>query len=368
MRLFFGILIATTALFGQTPTLGDLAQRLQKIAALAPDPCVPEHGQNADPSAIYRFFPAAAEGIVAELNARSSTGVRPLDRARGALDRLEQMSTAINGAWPEEQRFHYELLDLPPTFAVRMSMASSAAYYLFAVPAGDAGKPNAQWRYFEPLESLGSNAMRASIALHPLQRGPSGRPRLLANFSLMGCAGSFGGHYDGREWNPDGGGSLNEILSQDQAWGLTVDDPLGGIGKLDTDGPKITLPYCWFSAIDTWDMPTLCAVDSYDVSGDIVHFTGRVYNKPDLLAVAKAIEHGRSHDLAALTGYCVSIDVAIQLARDIPPRFFGWDLKVTGEGDGKERVELELESDVVYQFEIERVGERWLVASFHVGE
>ena len=365
MRLF-GILLATTALFGQTSTPGDLAQGLQKIAALAPDPCFPEQGQNADPSAIYRFFPAAAEGIVAELNAASSAPVRPLDRARGALDRLEQISAAINGAWPEEERFHYEILDLPPTFVVTMSMASSAAYYVFAVPDGDAGKPNAQWRHFEPLESLGSNAMRTGIALHPLQRGPSGRPRFLADFGLMGCAGSFGGRYDGREWNPDGFGSLNEIIRQDQAWGLTVDDPLEGIGTLETDGPKITLPYCWFSAIDTWDMPTLCAVDSYDVSGDDVHFTGRVYNKPDLLAVAKAIEHGRAHDLAALTGYCVSSDVAVQLVRDIPPGVFGIDLKVTAEGDGRERVELE--SDAIYQFEIERVGERWLVVSFHAGE
>jgi len=218
MRLFFGILLAsTTALFGQTSTPGDLAQGLQKIAALAPDPCFPEQGQNADPSAIYRFFPAAADGIVAELNAPSPALARPLDRARGALDRLEQMSAAMNGAWPEEERFHYEILDLPPTFVVTMSMASSAAYYLFAVPDGDAGNPNAEWRHFEPLESLGSNAMRTGIALHPLQRGPSGRPRFLANFSLMGCAGSFGGRYDGREWNPDGFGTLNEIISQDQA-------------------------------------------------------------------------------------------------------------------------------------------------------
>lgn len=364
MRLLFGILLATTVLFGQPSIPGDLAQGLQKIAALAPDPCFPEEGQNADPSAIYRFFPAAAESIVTELNATSPAGVRPLERARGALERLEQMSAAMNGAWPEQERFHYEILDLPPAFVVTMSMASSAAYYVFAIPDGDAGKPNAQWRHFEPLESLGSNSMRTGIALHPVQRGPSGHPRFLANFSLMGCAGSFGGRYDGREWIPDGLGSLQNIIGQDQAWGLTVDDPLAGIGTLETDGPKITLPYCWFSAIDTWDMPTLCAVDTYDVSGDDVHFIGRVYNKPDLLTVAKAIEHGRAHDLPALTGYCVSSDVAMQLDRDMPPGVFGVDLKVTAERDGRERVELQ--SDAVYQFEIERVGERWLVVSFRV--
>jgi hypothetical protein len=71
-------------------------------------------------------------------------------------------------------------------------------------------------------------------------------------------------------------------------------------------------------------------------------------------------------DVPALAGYCVSDDVANDLVRDMPPRVFGVGLQVTAEGDGRERVELE--SDAVYRFEVERVGKRWLVASFRVGE
>jgi len=44
----------------------------------------------------------------------------------------------------------------------------------------------------------------------------------------------------------------------------------------------------------------------------------------------------------------------------------GAEPQVTAEGDGRELVELD--SDTVYRFEVERVGKRWLVASFRVGE
>ena len=191
MRMFFGILLAATALFGQTSTPGDLAQGLQKIAALAPDPCLPEQGQSADSSAVYRFFPAAAEGIVAELNAPSSARARPLDRARGTLDRLEQMSAAMNGAWPEEERFHYETLDLPPTFVVTMSMASSAAYYLFAVPDGDAGKSNGQWRHFEPLENPGEQRDAYGHRSLPASARPIRPPQIPRELQVHGLRRQF---------------------------------------------------------------------------------------------------------------------------------------------------------------------------------
>jgi hypothetical protein len=374
MRLVYLTMLAGSTLLAiqnpappqQAHTPLDLAQELQKIAPLAPEPCFPEEGQQADPPAIYGLFPHAAESVLAELNAPSSGASRPLDRATGALQRIEQLSAAINGAWPEEERFHFEILDLAPAIVVDMSLASGATYYVFAVPDQDAGKPGAEWRQFEPLRNPGINAMHTGLALHPLQRGPAGRPRFLANFTVFGCAGSYGGQYDAEEWNPDGFGSLVQIIQQDAAWGLVIDDPLAGIGTLKTDGPTVTLPYCWFSAIDWWDNPTLCAVDSYDLSGDSVRFIGRVSNQPDLLAVAKAIEYARAHDVPALAGYCVSDDVANDLARDMPARVFGVGLQVTAEGDGRERVELE--SFAVYRFEVERVGKRWLVASFRVGE
>jgi hypothetical protein len=373
MRLSLLTLLAGPALLGfqsspppQPPaTPLDLAQQLQKLAHLASDPCFPGDGQSSDPPAIYAFFPQAAESVLAELNGPSSAARQPLDRVTGALHRIEYLSAAVNGEWPDEKRFHFETLDLSSAIVVEMSMASSATYYVFAVPDEEAGRPRGQWRRFDPAE-LGSDSMGTSVTLHPLQRGPSGRARFLANFSNFGCAGSFGGHYDAREWQPDGFGTLAPIIRQDQAWGLTVDDPLEGIGTLETDGPTVTLPYCWFSAIDTWDMPTLCAVDTYDLSGDSVRFVSHAYNRPDLLPVSKAIEYARAHDLPALAGYCVSNEVANNLMREMPPEVFGIDLQVGNEGDGTELVELE--SDATYRFEVERVGDRWLVASFRIGE
>jgi hypothetical protein len=134
------------------------------------------------------------------------------------------------------------------------------------------------------------------------------------------------------------------------------------IGKLQTEGPAITLPYCWFSPIDTWDNPSLCAVDTYDTSGDQVKFRSRAYNRPDLLPIAKAIEYAEQRDYPAVLAYCASGDVALKLVRNIDPHFFAGDLKVTRIGDGKERVEMELESTT--RFEVEKRDGRWLVVSF----
>lgn len=45
------------------------------------------------------------------------------------------------------------------------------------------------------------------------------------------------------------------------------------MGDLKTNGSAIMLPYCWSSPIDTWDNPSLCAADSYDISATPVAAT-----------------------------------------------------------------------------------------------
>ena len=82
-----------------------------------------------------------------------------------------------------------------------------------------------------------------------------------------------------------------------------LDDKVPGfpqIGKLQTDGPLIIPPYCWFSSIDTWDNPSLCAVDTYDLSRDSVRFRSRTYNRPDLVPIAKAIEYAQQRGYRAV--------------------------------------------------------------------
>jgi hypothetical protein len=133
-------------------------------------------------------------------------------------------------------------------------------------------------------------------------------------------------------------------------------------GKLQTEGVRIKLPYCWFTAIDTWDNPSLCAVNTYDLSGDRVQFAGSVVNRPDLLPVAKAIEYAQSHDYTAVRAWCGSDEVAQDLIRDIPPFVFADELRVERINDSRESVEFGLQT--TYSFEVAKTGDRWLVVSF----
>jgi hypothetical protein len=54
--------------------------------------------------------------------------------------------------------------------------------------------------------------------------------------------------------------------------------------------------------------------------------------------------------------------VAGQLVRDMPPYTFAFDVRVTSEADGKERVELGY--DPLYVFEVEKLPDGWRVVSF----
>ncbi len=201
------------------------------------------------------------------------------------------------------------------------------------------------------------------IELFELHRGPSGNARFLARIKPFGCAGSVGLVYEAREWNPEGIGSLERIIHQAGALGL--DDNVEGfpqIGELRTEGTLITLPYCQFSAIDTWDNPSLCAVDTYDLSGDDVKFQSRAYNRPDLVPVAKAIEYAQERDFAAARGYCASSEIADRLVRELPSHFFAVDIQVNATGKSSERVELG--DGPVYWLDVEKRQSGWVVVDF----
>jgi hypothetical protein len=124
----------------------------------------------------------------------------------------------------------------------------------------------------------------------------------------------------------------------------------------------IKLPYCWFSAIDTWDNPTLCAVDSYDVSGNRVRFVGSVFNLPDLLAVARAIEYAKARDYPAVLAYCGSPEVARRMVRDNSVFGFPFSVDVKRTGVATERIEFGAPPGI--RFDVEKRGDRWLVVSF----
>ena len=64
--------------------------------------------------------------------------------------------------------------------------------------------------------------------------------------------------------------------------------------------------------------------------------------------------------------HCASSQVAHELVSDLPPFVFAEDLRVTRDGNEKERVELGY--DPTYRFDVEKRAGRWIVVAFSVLE
>jgi len=343
-------------------------QSLQELVAYSPDPCDPPHGNENGwhTSAIESRLFDAAQNVVADALNDSAAAPAPKDRASAALKRLEDESARINTGWPEENRFHFELLDVAPALVVKMGVRSHERFFVFGIFEGVHGKTDATWSEIGSDEEglADTEVARSGLSLFALHRGPSGNARFLAVFGHAGCAGSTGVVYDAREWNPERLAGLAQIIKQSGNFGL--DDKVPGfpqIGALKTEGLRVTLPYCWFSPIDTWDNPSMCAVDTYDLSRDNAKFISRAYNRPDLLPVAKAIEYAEQRDYGALLGYCGSVQVADGMMRDLPPFVYaGAAIHVTPTGNGKKRVEFG--DGPTYRFDVEERNGRWLVVAF----
>jgi hypothetical protein len=345
----------------------DFRQRLQKLAVLSPDPCGPPSPQEKDwtrADSEFRLFSRAADIVTEALNAASGNAKSPKERATAALGKLEEASSEINADWPEDSRFHFQTLDIPPLLVVKMEFRTGARYFAFGIPHEEVSeKAQPIWHEVGSDDVLEQEPARSLIELFELRRGPSGKARFLAKIEPFGCAGSIGVVYEAREWNPEGIGSFKQIIHQGGSFGL--DDKVEGfpqIGELRTEGSLIALPYCWFSAIDTWDNPSLCAVDIYDVSGDVVKFQSRAYNRPDLVPVAKAIGYAQERDSTAARGYCASSEIADRLVRELPPHFYAEEIQANSIGTGRERVELG--DGPAYWFEVEERQGNWVVVDF----
>jgi hypothetical protein len=354
----------------QQPNVRDLLSALSSAPASACD------GNRDFDASVRQLLDHADMAVVRGLNGVSNA--RPAARVTDALSELERLSGEINKSWPEESRFHAEVFDVPPAVVVIMTYRERSTFSFFAIPERDASnKPTSLWQTngldrsrYATLIGVGS------LKVFPLMRGPGGRARFLAELVGAGCAGSISVAYSAYEWEPRDTGDLDEIIRLEGA--LSRSDPIDehkppgqialdsfpSIGELATAGSRIKLPYCWFSAIDTWDNPSLCAVNTYDLSGDHVRFVSSVYNRPDLLPITKAIEYAQSHDYSALRAYCGSDDVARQLIRDIPPFVFAGELEIKRLGESRESVEFGEQEP--YWFEVQRNAEQWLVVSFRM--
>src|ERR1700691_375415 len=111
---------------------------LQDLIAYSPDPCGPPFGNenNWHTSAIESLLFDAAQGIVADALNDSAAARAPKDRASAALKRLEDESAQINIGWPEENRFHFELLDIAPALVIKMGVRSHERFFVFGIFEG----------------------------------------------------------------------------------------------------------------------------------------------------------------------------------------------------------------------------------------
>lgn len=342
-------------------TLPDFQQLLQKIVAHGPDPC----GAISDATSWNSegiegsLFSEAADAVVRNLNAGATTS--PRERAAEALKRLEKMSAEINVAWPDENRFHFEISEFSPVLVAKVSIRTQADVLVFGVPQFQEGKPNRLWRQVSAYStSANHQSPQTSIAIFPLHRGPSGNVRFLAHFDYSACAGGFGVGYEAFEW--DGKFDFaTEILDQQGEFGLEAPKAFPVIGELRTKGALLTIPYCWSSAIDYWDNPSLCSVDTYDLSRDDVRFRSRRYNRPELVPIAKAMEYAGEHNLQAVRGYCGSEEIARRLVREIPDISGASDPKIARTGSGRERVVF---VDAGSYFDVEKQADGWVITAF----
>lgn len=360
-----------------------IAQLLRQLTSAPPDTCMAPPLKDLYPDQIEdSILDETGELVVQQLNLGGPELPAARDRATEALNQIMALSGKANPAWDIESRFHFEFLSIPPALVLRVGIATHEDYFIFGIPAiSPSGKPDRLWEKLgEDQLDLEGQAPRVWMKLYPLHRGPSGNPRFLAAIGYTGCAGSSGILYDIQEWNTADADS-QQIVKQKGSFGMdeeadgktpTPKDPFAPIGKVETKGPIVALPYCWFSAIDTWDNPSMCALDTYDLSGDTVKFRSRTYNRPDLLPIAKAIEYAQNHDFRAVRGYCASDDVARAIIEVVPPFYFAGELQVIPVTPEHERVVMG--SELVHvgaqgdEFDIEKRNGEWLVVKFTPGK
>ncbi|MEO8725862.1 MAG: hypothetical protein ABI383_07025, partial [Acidobacteriaceae bacterium] len=307
---------------GQT-SAGGRYDRFKAIAgelASAPaDPCtLTGLARPASPSSLEDQLFAATDAAI--LQALQKPVAERMGDVRSALNALQTASAEADKAWPEERRFHYKLLAVYPILIVEFGLRGRTTYSVFGVPELKPTGPrqnNEAWLEIasDPLR-FGVHKGRDELETSALYQGPSRRARFLIHYTFAGCGDTPQGiAYKGYEWDPKYAGKMRLILDRE---GAVSGKMYAAVGELHTSGSEISLPYCWWSAVDESVWASLCSVDNYDLSGDLVRFLSTTTNRPDLEAVARAIEYGERRDVSALLGYSVDSETAEGIAQSMP--------------------------------------------------
>jgi len=350
-----------------TPTIEPIQEFQGTIADLAPkspDDCGWESEAppniSADTTKLEnKLFDQADAAIVEALNTSAAT---PAETTSRVLKMMQNISSTANQTWPDNRRFHYELLVIDPVLVVKFRIRSRSTFSVFAVPEHPRyPSTKKEWlRVGGDEQRWGEHNSDESIDLYELARGPAKFARFLSKSSHVSCGdGQTGIQYIGYEWNPSWIGDLLEVLRRK---GAVSGEVFPAIGKLQTKETRITLPYCWWSSIDSSVWATLCSVDTYDLSRSHVRFLNTKTNRPDLETVAKVIEYAQARDLPAVASYSTSAAVANKLTALMPPSVYNaGQLPSEPAGD---RQTVDIEDGHHLRFVLVRRGERWLVADF----
>jgi hypothetical protein len=339
-----------------------------QLASASPDSCSMAAG---------RFQPENATGLEDKLFEMTDAAVLKAlhtdssDQGRAAavrrtLEAFRAASAEVNKAWPEERRFHYKLLAIYPVLVVQFGLRSRTTYSVFGVPElkpTGPRRPNHDWLQIA-LDPLRWSVRKGNeeLEISSLYEGPARRARFLAHYTFEGCGDVPRGiAYKGYEWEPAWTGKMRLILDRE---GTLSGALYPTIGEMHISGKRITLPYCWWSAVDESVWASLCSVDEYDFSDDLVKFLGTQTNRPDLEAVARAIEYGERRDVSALLGYAIDARAANEIAENMPAYVYPDVVTVTQISDVRETITLG--DGPVLHFTLIKRGDQWLIESLVV--
>ena len=349
------VLLAVLVPVSRSNAEAPLGDALRELATQPPDPCTAT-GSTGGSHSETAVFTAVSALVVAALNAHGGTA---LERVQGVLRQAMQQARVAQAAWPENARLQGEVVAAGPAVVVTMFTGARARWFAF-------GQMGGTWKAVGEDEGLLDDSPRRLMRVYGLRSGRPGVARFLAARTFFGCAGSSGISYEVLEWDSQqADGYTSEVLTQEGAFGMdqaadgkapSAANPFAPIGKLVTEGAVLKLPYCTFTGIDTWDNPSLCTLDRYDISGATIHFLSRTYNRPELVPVAKALGYAAEHDLPATRAYCASDALARQLVFEGVP---GPDanVEVVQHGRGK-RVWF---GDHASWFDVEQRRGRWII-------